>query len=460
MQKIKNRRELICVVISLLLIVTMIPVVGFSADNPVVQDFTKTETKNTAIYFTETDFTSNYTSDDPITTVKIVSLPQVENASLTLNDAPVTPDQEIPIADITTLMYTPKADYVGEDTFQYQAKGSGNYSDSATITIEYTEASEGSLVVENLSITTQKNKPVSAKLKGHSTDEPSAQPSFVIVDAPTKGKVDVTDVHTGDFTYTPFTDQVGDDQFTFRLELSPYESAIGTVTVTIEDTAPEPELFSYADLQNHWASYSAAMLVEHNITIGEKIGNKYYYRPDKALTRGDFTLLITSAIGLDSLPEYEGELRFADEAQMPQYLIEPAYRAMAAGIINGVERDGQIYFDADSTLTRIEAIVITNNAIDPEVASDVTLDYADTSEIPQWALQAVKNMEGYGLIKGYDDNTLRPYSLIIKSQGGEIVYQFFKYLQEYPDTITRLNQRAASVNAQTASTGFINTAAY
>ena len=49
-------------------------------------------------------------------------------------------------------------------------------------------------------------------------------------------------------------------------------------------------------------------------------------------------------------------------------------------------------------------------------------------------------MEGYGLIKGFDDNTLRPFSLIQKAQGGEVVYQFVKYLDAYPEARAKLCQ--------------------
>lgn len=406
---------------------------------PVANDFTKTETQNSAIYFTQEDFKTNVTSDSgDVTTIKLISLP--DRGSLTFQSSPATENQEIPIENAGELLYTPESDQTYSTTFQYQAKVGEQYSESATITITMTEAATGTLTVEDLSITTQKNKPVSSTLVGHSDSETPQQPEFMIVDEPTKGKVEVTDVQTGAFTYTPFTDQTGEDTFTFKLVLSPHESDPGTVTVTIEDTPEEPELFHYADLGTHWAAYSAAMLVERNITIGEKIGNNYYYYPEKQLTRGDFVLLLTSAVGLDSLPEYTGSVRFADEDQMPNYLIEPAYRAMEAGIINGIAEGDQIYFGADNPLTRIEAFVMINNAINPEHESDITLDFADVNDIPQWAVQAVKNMEGYGLIKGYDDNTLRPFSRITKAQGGESVYQFVKYLDAYPEARAKLCQ--------------------
>lgn len=427
-----------CVLLCVLFLASFVSVAAESTA-PVATDFTKTQTKNSAIYFSAQDFAEHVTvpEGETIKLIKIVSVP--DRGTLSYEDNPITEGQELSFDKLSTFLYTPEQDAAYDTSFTYQAHSGGDLSNIATITISITEPTTGPLHVEDSSISTKKNTPVTSTLVGRSDTELTQQPEFMIVDAPTKGKVDVTDVHSGAFTYTPFTDQLGTDSFTFKLVLSPYESAIGTVSIDINDT-PDESLFHYADLGTHWAAYSAAMLVERNILIGEKIGNQYFYYPDKQLTRGDFVLLLTAAVGVDSLPEYTGNERFADEDEIPDYLVEAAYRAMEAGIINGIAQDGQIYFGANNSLMRVEALMMVNNAINPEYESNIDLDFADTDTIPAWALQAVKNMEGYGLIKGFDDNTLRPYSLISKAQGGEIVYQFVKYLDAYPDARARLCQ--------------------
>lgn len=403
-------------------------------------DFTKSGLKNTSILFSTEDFAENFSAPDsaPIFAIKILTLPDAPDATLTFNDADVTADMEIPADQIGSLMFSPAGEWVGTTTFTYAAKAENtDYSEAATITIIISESLPGPLVVEDFSFTTKKNTPYSGQLIGHSTDEISAPFTFQIVDAPTKGAVDVTDVHTGDFTYTPFTDQIGDDVFTYRIVYEPYESAVATVNITIEDT-PDEQLFQYADLGVHWAAYSASKLVERDITVGEKIGNKYFYRPDKQLSRGDVILLITSAVGLENLPEPDPNFKFADDSHIPSWMRQPAYRAVAAGIINGVAIDGDIYLAAHAPLTRIELLVMLNNAINPDHNSDIELDYADLTSIPDWAIQPVKNMEGYGLLRGYEDNTLRPYNLVTKAEGGELVYQFTKYLDAYPQTRAKL----------------------
>lgn len=403
---------------------------------PSAAGFSKTQTQNSALYFSREDFENAFSFDNgEFSAIKFVTLP--DKGSLSFKGDILYVGAEIEADDIGDIMYAPAPDEIYETKFIYQAKSGVLYSENAEVTLSVTAAQTGPLRAENSSVTTKKNNPVSSKMIAYAETEVASVPEFTISVPPTKGKVDVTDTKDGSFTYTPFSDQLGEDFFTFKFSAPPYEAA-ATVRITIEDSA-DTTLFQYADLQNHWASYSAAMLVERNITIGEKIGNKYYYHPNKQLTRGDFVLLITAAVGIDNLPEYSGSVRFADEDSIPPYLVEPAYRALEAGIISGIGSGGSILFGASNTLTRIEALMMVNNTIAPKADSNVTLDYADSADIPAWALQAVKNMEGYGIIRGFDDNTLRPYSLIIKAQGGEIIYQLVKYLDAYPEARASLS---------------------
>ena len=54
-------------------------------------------------------------------------------------------------------------------------------------------------------------------------------------------------------------------------------------------------------------------------------------------------------------------------------------------------------------------------------------------------MQSVKNLVGYGIIKGFEDNTLRPYDNITKAQTAEMIYQMMKY-DSAATTIARIKQ--------------------
>ena len=75
------------------------------------------------------------------------------------------------------------------------------------------------------------------------------------------------------------------------------------------------------------------------------------------------------------------------------------------GIINGYE-DGTVR--PDNYVTRNEAAKIISAAIGYGGANEITLTFADTAEIPDWAKPWVQTAVNAGFVTGYEDNTFRP----------------------------------------------------
>ncbi|MBW4680304.1 MAG: tandem-95 repeat protein [Microcoleus vaginatus WJT46-NPBG5] len=86
-------------------------------DLPIVSTVSKTGSADTAIAFTSADFQSAFgdLDNDPLSKIKITSLPG--NGSLTLNGVGVKANQEINIAALGNLAFTPDADFSGLITF-------------------------------------------------------------------------------------------------------------------------------------------------------------------------------------------------------------------------------------------------------------------------------------------------------------------------------------------------------
>ena len=406
---------------------------------PTVSDIVKEEAVNTDVHFSAQDFESGFSAEEePMTAIRIVTLPDESEAVLALGDTTVITNQEIAAADIDTLVLTPVTDWTGTTVFQYQAKADADYSEAATVTVTISEALASPLTVEDITLAVTENTAKTGTLVGHSSDDDITSFEYSIEETPTKGSIEITDVNSGEFVYTPNADTVGTDSFTYKTAYHPYESNLGTVSITISES-PEgetpPELFQYADMQTHWASFTAAKLVEENMIIGYKSGNKYYFEPEKKFTRGDFVLMLTTAMGEQYLPAANtANFLFADDASIPYWIKDLAYSAAAAHVISGVGASGNVYLHANEPLTRIEAIIMINNAMSPATNSTSTLDFADLNSVPSWGMEALRNLEGYGLVTGYDDNTFRPYGHVTKAEAAQMVYQFVKYVEEYPET--------------------------
>jgi hypothetical protein len=87
---------------------------------PAVSSFSKSLMQDTSLPFAAADFTGAFTdpdAGDSLEKIKITSLPS--HGVLRLNGTAVTPNQEIPTAQISTLTYTPYSGYTGPDSFQW-----------------------------------------------------------------------------------------------------------------------------------------------------------------------------------------------------------------------------------------------------------------------------------------------------------------------------------------------------
>jgi hypothetical protein len=99
---------------------------------PVVSSFSKSGTQDVPLVLTAADFAGAFAdpdTGDSLQKVKIASLPV--HGVLTLGSTPVTVNQEVPVAQIGTLIYTAKIGYVGPDSFQWNGSDGSLYAVSA-----------------------------------------------------------------------------------------------------------------------------------------------------------------------------------------------------------------------------------------------------------------------------------------------------------------------------------------
>ena len=222
--------------------------------------------------------------------------------------------------------------------------------------------------------------------------------NFVVVTEPANGSISHSDPTSPSFSYVPTEDFVGEDSFTFRLESGDLYSNVATVSITVEEEENEVIIpFNYVDMKEHWANYSASHLAARGFIIGEEINSEFYYFPDKTMTRGEFLLFLLSIVDpTDSAAE--ADITFADEKNVPNWLLSKAKNAYELEIISGVGNKDSLYLYADKIISRAEAFVMINNALlamTDMVNSTESLKYNDVSAIPSWANQAIKNLSSY-----------------------------------------------------------------
>lgn len=253
--------------------------------------------------------------------------------------------------------------------------------------------------------------------------------SFAITIQPSHGTVVQSGDNSQEYVYTPEEDYIGTDSFSFRLESGDKYSNSATVTVSIIEDTSDIIPFNYIDMQNHWANYSASHLAARGLIIGEEIGNRFYYCPEKIMTRGDFMLFLLAITenNLDAEVDVEDSL-FADKDMLPDWLLEAAKVAYSKGIIKGSSQNGKIYLNLDKNITRSEAAVMISNVLDDKSSTE-NITYKDVTNIPTWALQSVKNLSAYQIIQGDSEGTFRPLDILTRAEAAELSFKLLKQLE-------------------------------
>ena len=127
--------------------------------------------------------------------------------------------------DLPNLIYTPKHNFFGQDTFTYIANDGNLDSNISTITIKIKSINDAPIVDDiNLDVESRGELPIS--LSG--TDVEGDEINFQILDQPKNG---ILMGEGGNLTYKPNTDHSGIDSFTYRASDATKDSNIGSVKV-------------------------------------------------------------------------------------------------------------------------------------------------------------------------------------------------------------------------------------
>ncbi len=148
--------------------------------------------------------------------------------------------------------YTPNTDFVGDDSFTYYATDGTTNSNDATVTIAVNEVNSAP-VAANDSYTVDENASLNIAapgVLGNDTDADADNLTAVLVTGPSSGSLTLN--ADGGFTYTPNTDFVGDDSFTYQANDGTTNSNDATVTIAVNEvnSAPVAGNDSYAVDEN------------------------------------------------------------------------------------------------------------------------------------------------------------------------------------------------------------------
>lgn len=215
--------------------------------------------------------------------------------------------------------------------------------------------------------------------------------SFMLGEEPRKGTV----LLEGDrFFYTPKATAAGTDRFTYTaVDASGNTSLPAVVEIDIQKVRSG---VAYADMTGRNGAVAAQHLAEEGVFIGAKLGEKYYFEPEREVLRSEFLAMALEAV--DREVTSVTLTGFCDDDAIPAWAKAYAAAGVAEGIVKGTVTENGNAFRGDEIITFNEAATVLDRVLGMEDV-DLQVWYADREAVPSWAAQAVANMEAVQVLE-------------------------------------------------------------
>jgi len=174
-----------------------------------------------------------------------------------------------------------------------------------------------------------------------------------------------------------------------------------SVTIIITVLA---SLFTFAGAyEGSWAAKEISELYADGFVSGDENGNMNL---GKNITRAEFIKVFNRVMGYKEKAEASFADVFSSDWYYEEFLI-----ARKSGTVNGDEKGNA---NPGKAITREEAFKIISIGIKAEGGNEIS--FSDESDISPWALPHIKALYAKGIVKGYEDGTVRPGKNITREE--------------------------------------------
>ena len=179
----------------------------------------------------------------------------------------------------------------------------------------------------------------------------------------------------------------------------------------------------FADVHpiNHWAKESIDYAYSNGLMTGT---DETHFSPDKPLTRA---MLVTILYRLEGEPEVSGITSYAD-LEPGQYYLDAVCWAQINSIANGIS-DTKFAPNENITREQIASIMFRYaryKETAPTGAWAIRLDYADLTEIADYAAEGVMFCKMKGIMQGKGENNFAPKDNATRAEAAAIFERFIR----------------------------------
>ncbi len=240
----------------------------------------------------------------------------------------------------------------------------------------------------------------------------------MLIDIKAAGAADVNNL--GIYRYAPSIGKwlyVG-GSFDAARDMMSIDNADGGRYAVIEN--PKMAELAFCDIDTSWAQLYIRSLCYAGFIDGYLEDGARYYKPKNEVTRGEFVKLLASAIGLST--EGADASVFADSDSIPAWAAPYAAAAYNAGWFAGVKTERGAEARLSERITRQDAMALVYRVFFDGKPASGTIGFGDSSEVSEYSQTAVSYLTENGVVAGFEDNTLRPKSFLLREQIAKILH--------------------------------------
>ena len=204
-----------------------------------------------------------------------------------------------------------------------------------------------------------------------------------------------------------------------------YGGGIGGTTINDSQPVPtqtdEADIVEFNDLEGYeWAKESIESLAAKGIVNG--VGDNKF-EPERSVSREEFLAMLLRAYGIG--PDITAGVPFED-VELGEWYAGYVAAAVKNGVTNGIS---DTLFGIGMEVTREDAAVLayrlalTNGRT---FADNKGADFADDSQISDYAADAVYAMKNSGIINGKENNEFCPKQSCTRAEAAKIIYALIK----------------------------------
>ena len=346
--------------------------------------------------------TGDFSADAKLEGICITELPDSATGTIMLGSRVLRPGDILTVDQVAQMTFVPLLTETDKDAqVTYLPIYDDRVEQATTMTISIRGKEDKAPIAEDSMLETYKNLANEGSLK---VSDPEGQKlTYTVTRQSKRGTVTIRE--DGTFLYTPKKNKVGTDSFVYTAT-DPAGHVSREATVTIQILKPGSATM-YTDTAGTDCRFEAEWLRNTGLFVGEQIGGKSCFQPEKAVSRGEFmTMLIkTLDIDVDSTVDYTG---FTDD--VPGWLKPYLAAALRTGITANWPH-GEV-FSASEPITGMEAALLMQNALD--LSASASAD-DDQSDIPSWAATAMNAMANNGLTV--------TTGILTREQAAKLLYQ-------------------------------------